>query len=370
MYSSLRHSQSSSQSSIGAWPSSQGQVGPYGIAVVIPCYKVSKQILSVIERIGPEVTSIIVVDDSCPEKTGQLVLQRVQDPRVKVLCLPSNQGVGGAVIAGFRKAMSEGADVVIKLDGDGQMLPSYIPRLVSPILNSVCDFTKGNRFYSLDYLVGMPLVRAIGNAGLSIVNKAVSGYWDVMDPTNGYFAVHVRVLELLPLDKLEKRYFFESDLLFRLGCARAVIKEVPMPSLYADERSNMNIVNVLRTFPRKYLVRFFKRLWYNYFLRDFSVCSLMIVFGILLFLAGVSFGGWVWSVNSSRGVYTPPGTLLIVGIAIAGGGQLLLSALLYDVFNVPKNTLQSLYAIRNDLVLGHGNALQEREERSHSVAGM
>ena len=187
------------------------------IAVVIPAYRVARQIVALIARIPPLVTRIIVVDDACPEHSGELVRQQVSDPRLQLIFHAENQGVGGAVISGVRAALDGGADVVVKLDGDAQYDPELIPYLVQPILDGVADVTKGNRFFFLEDVAQMPALRLFGNAVLSFVNKAVSGYWDVMDPTNGFVAIHAEVLHMLPLEKLEPRYFFESDMLIHLN---------------------------------------------------------------------------------------------------------------------------------------------------------
>ena len=204
------------------------------IAVVIPCYRASDRILGVLGAIGPECAAIFVVDDGCPEGTGKLVRDRVTDPRVRVLSHDRNRGVGAAVMTGYRAALADGADIIVKMDGDGQMAPADLPALVAPILEGSSDYAKGNRFAELSGLPAMPVVRMIGNAALSFVTKFSSGYWDVFDPTNGYTAIHAEVVARLPLDRIAPRYFFESDMLFRLYTVRAVVCDVPMPALYGS----------------------------------------------------------------------------------------------------------------------------------------
>ena len=219
------------------------------IGVVIPCYKVSMQILAVIGGLDPQVDKIYVVDDCCPEQTGEMVRTNCSDPRVTVLRNAVNLGVGGATKTGYQAALADGIDIVVKLDGDGQMDPNEIPRLVKPILTHRADYTKGNRFFRLDDLTEMPKLRLIGNSMLSLINKLTSGYWQMMDPTNGYTAIHKAALSALPLHKVENRYFFESDMLFRLGIERAVIVDVPMRARYGGEKSNLKISRVAREFP-------------------------------------------------------------------------------------------------------------------------
>jgi dolichol-phosphate mannosyltransferase len=320
------------------------------VSVVIPSYKVRDHILSVLARIGPSVTRIYVVDDKCPQGSGTLVAEQCRDPRVVVLCHEVNQGVGGAMVTGYRQALFDGADVVVKLDGDGQMDPALIPSFIAPIERGIADYTKGNRFYSIENLEGMPFVRVFGNAVLSFVNKLSSGYWNVMDPTNGYTAIHSSALGALPLSKLEKRYFFESDMLFRLNTVRAVVRDVPMKALYGEEKSNLSIFKVLRDFPSKYLTRFLKRLFYSYILRDLNVCSIQMLGGIPMIAFGVVYGLYNWSLSAMNGVPTPTGTVMLAVLPVMIGVQLLLSAISFDVVNIPSIPLQeTLPAVQKEV---------------------
>src|SRR5690606_26049650 len=115
------------------------------------------------------------------------------------------------VMAGYLAATTAGADVIVKMDGDGQMDAAALPQLIGPILRGQADYTKGNRFYDLGQIGRMPRMRILGNAVLSFMTKISSGYWDLFDPTNGYTAIHARVLAKLPLRKISQRYFFETD---------------------------------------------------------------------------------------------------------------------------------------------------------------
>ncbi|PLX01074.1 MAG: glycosyl transferase family 2, partial [Marinilabiliales bacterium] len=238
------------------------------IAVVIPCYKVKDQIVEVIGSIGEVVDKIYVIDDCCPHNTGNYVLDICTDLRVEVVFHKENGGVGAAVKTGYKKALKDGAEYIIKLDGDGQMDASLIPDIIRPLKKLKADYVKGNRFYELKYLRTMPRLRLIGNSMLSLINKFSSGYWNIMDPTNGFTAINSRALRMLPLTKIDDGYFFESDMLFRLGTIRAVTTEIPMSANYGQEDSSLNIKKILLEFPCKYFNRFIKRLTYNYFLRD------------------------------------------------------------------------------------------------------
>lgn len=309
------------------------------IAVIIPCYKVRRHILSVVNAISLDVSLIYVVDDKCPESTGKHVQQHCLDSRVRVIFHGENMGVGGALISGYQQALKDGATVMVKVDGDGQMDPSFIPRFVNPIVNGVADYTKGNRFFDIRFLVTMPRLRLFGNSILSLVSKVASGYWDIMDPTNGYTAIHANVLRCLPLDKIDKRYFFESDMLFRLNTVRAVVQDVPLEARYNDEVSNLNIRRVACEFPGKYIKRFCKRLFYNYFLRDFNAGTVQFFFGVLLLFEGCGYGAWKWYSASSVGIPATSGVVMLSALPILLGFQLLVSAINYDISNVPRECL-------------------------------
>jgi len=309
------------------------------VAVVIPCYKVQSFILPLIEQIGQEIDLIYVVDDACPHSTGQYVQEHCQDQRVKVIFHHKNQGVGGAVISGYHQALQDDASIIIKMDGDGQMNPFLIPLLISPIVGGKADYVKGNRFFDLNFLSTMPKIRVFGNAALSLISKVCTGYWNIMDPTNGYTAIHANILYLIPLHKLDKRYFFESDLLFRLSTVRAVVLDVPMRAKYDDEISSLRIGKVVWEFPNKYLTRLLKRIFYTYFLRDFNVGSVELVVGLFLITLGALYGGYNWYYSLTSKVIATSGTVMIAALPIILGFQLLLAAIHYDVMNVPKEPI-------------------------------
>lgn len=312
------------------------------IAAVIPCHRVRDRILQLLTLVGPEVTDIFVVDDACPEGTGAHVLERCADARVVVLTHERNQGVGGAVITGYQRALEAGAEVIVKLDGDGQMDPALILQFVGPILQGRADYVKGNRFHNIEDVWTMPKARLLGNAALSFMTKLSSGYWNIFDPTNGYTAISAAVLACLPLHKLSRRYFFESDMLFRLGACQAFVLDLPMAAIYADEVSGLKVRRVLWQFLAGNFNNFWKRVFYNYFLRGFSIASLELVVGAASLLFGVAFGavGWVDSIQSGRPATT--GTVMLAALPIILGFQLLLSFLAFDIGATPRQAIAGL----------------------------
>ncbi|RED46119.1 glycosyltransferase family 2 protein [Aestuariispira insulae] len=312
------------------------------IAAVIPCYKVTDQVLDVLAAIPDCFTRIYCVDDDCPDHSGDLIEKENRDPRVVVLRNDRNLGVGGAVKHGYRKALEEGAEIILKIDGDGQMDPRLAHKFIEPILSGRADYTKGNRFFDPHNIKDMPAIRLFGNAILSFMNKFSSGYWHVFDPNNGYTAIHAKVLRLLPLDKLSDRYFFETDMLFRLNTVRAMVQDIPMDAVYGDEISNLNIRKVIGSFFGGHIRNFGKRVLYNYFLRDFHAASAQLVLGLLLFPFGVAYGTIHWIEALATGQLTPTGIIMVAALPIIIGVQMLLSVLQFDVENTPKTVIHPL----------------------------
>lgn len=306
------------------------------IAVVIPCYNVIDHIMGVIEGIGPEVQRIYVIDDCCPQNTGVFVQEKSNDTRVKVIYNLTNEGVGGAVMAGYKSAIDEGMEIIVKVDGDGQMDPALIPYFVYPILNGEADYSKGNRFFSLDNISVMPRVRLFGNAILSFMTKVSSGYWDIFDPTNGFTAIHRDVARHLPFDKISRRYFFETDILFRLNVLRAVVVDIPMDAKYGNEVSGLKISNIVGEFISKHARNFAKRIFYNYYLRDMSIASIELPLGLGFILFGLFFGGYHWHSSIDLGLESSSGTVMLAAMPIIVGIQLVLAFWGYDIGMVPR----------------------------------
>lgn len=308
------------------------------IAVVIPAYKVAKQLPRVISQIPPYVSQIFVVDDACPEQSGASLKGTVTDSRLSVVTNSENLGVGGAVKVGFNLAIEAGCDIVVKVDGDGQMNPMRIGELVRPILEGHADMVKANRFFSASSFRGMPMVRLFGNAGLSLLNKFASGYWSISDPTNGYIALSVEALRSLDLDRLSNRYFFECDLLYRASLEQLVVRDVPLEAFYGSETSSLSTLKSLIIFPWLLLWNLAKRVFYKYYVREWSPGSFELPIGLGLFIYGLFFGFQQYSASVGTGRGITAGQATLSALTLILGLQLLLAFLAGDVALEPKNT--------------------------------
>ena len=309
------------------------------ICVVIPSYKVRDKIAEVINCIGQEVQGIIIIDDKCPQQTGQFVENSVDDPRVSIIYNTKNLGVGGAVIKGYWEAKRLGFDIAVKIDGDGQMDPYLINQFIKPILEGRADYTKGNRFFTPNSVKNMPLTRLLGNAGLSFLTKMSSGYWNIFDPTNGYTAINLSLIQFIQLNKVSQRYFFESDILFRLNTISAVVLDIPMVAKYEDEISNLNPLKEIIPFLFKNLRNTFKRIFYNYFLRNFHFAGLELIMGNFFCLFGIFYGAYNWLSFGFSGHFASSGTVMLSALPIILGVQLLLNFLNHDISNIPYNPI-------------------------------
>jgi dolichol-phosphate mannosyltransferase len=305
-----------------------------GVWFVIPCYKVEPHILKVLAKTPAWVEGIVCVDDACPEGSGDFILENTRDPRVVVIKLSRNLGVGGATLAGYREAERRGGQVLVKVDGDDQMDLSYAAQLVAPILLGEADYAKGNRFTSISHLQQMPTLRVLGNAGLSFAAKLSTGYWNIFDPTNGFTAIDAQVARMVMRKRISQRFFFETDLLYHLGTLRAVVRDVPIPARYADEVSNLRIGAIVGPFALKHVRNFLQRVLGQYFVRDFSVASLELVFGLFSLLFG---GGYAAHYLATRvpGQSASAGVVMAAALPVILGAQQLLQAANFDVLSVP-----------------------------------
>jgi glycosyltransferase involved in cell wall biosynthesis len=308
------------------------------VGVVIPAYRVAAQIERVVRGIPAWVASIIVVEDHSPDDTAERV-ERLRDPRVTLLRHAANRGVGGAMKTGLAEARRQGLDVVVKMDGDDQMDPAHLPALVQPLVDGRADVTKANRYSSLGSLQGMPVVRVLGNAGLTFLVKAASGYWNVFDPANGYVALRGELLARLDLERLPERYYFESGFLVELGIQRAVVLDVAVPARYADEHSSLSPSRVLLEFPPRLCLGLARRVFWRYYVHDFTAVSVELLLGVPLLLFGAVFGAWQWIHLRQAGQFASAGIVMLAAMPILLGFQLVLQAVALDVQNVPRAPL-------------------------------
>ncbi len=314
------------------------------IGIVIPCYKCRDLISNVLKKIPHFVDFVYVVDDACPQNTGQFVKDNFDDKRFIVITHEKNGGVGAATTTGYRRAVQDAMDICVKVDGDDQMDLSLLPSMLQPILTKEADYVKGNRFYYPRTLVQMPLGRLIGNACLSILAKISTGYYHIFDPTNGYTAIHRTALSLLEIDKLHKRFFFETDILFRLNIIRAVIVDVPMKPIYKGEKSNFISLFVIPSFLYQHAKNFTKRLIYSHVLRGFSTASIYFFTALSCSLFGLLWSLHHWRESIISTIPATTGTVMIGVLGLLVGFHSLIHFFIFDMAESPRRALQKVFS--------------------------
>jgi dolichol-phosphate mannosyltransferase len=303
------------------------------VCCIIPAYRARATVCDVVRAALRYANIVIVVDDSCPDGSGGAVAQAYRGhPSVIVVKRERNGGVGAAMKTGIERAMELRPDVIVKIDADGQMDPSYIPSIVELFENDPnLAYVKGNRFFDSRVLHKMPWLRLFGNSCLSLLAKFASGYWNIIDPTNGYLAFNGRLLPAINWQNFADCYFFEISVLCELGLKRATIAEMEMDTIYGQELSSLSISRTLFGFPPKLTWLFLRRTLLQYFIFDINLGSLYIVLGLGLGTFGAGFAVFEWVQSILTGIPRTTGTVMLGVLPFLMGFQLLLNALLHDV---------------------------------------
>jgi glycosyltransferase involved in cell wall biosynthesis len=325
------------------------------IAAVIPAFNVGSHIGEVLGEMPKQIRTVIVVDDGSTDDTAAVVEQcAATDRRIHLIRHDRNRGIGAAMVTGFARSLELNAAVVVKIDGDGQMPLSMLPKLIHPLILGDADYAKGNRFRDFQAIRKMPPLRRFGNVVLSFLAKAATGYWHCFDPTNGFVAIRSSVLSQLPLQRIDPTYFFEISILSHLYLLGAVVKEEPMPARYQGEPSNLSIPVVVRDFPLRLFKVFIRRIVLKNFLYDFSVETLEIAAGAILLFAGTLYGGYNWLWYALHRLAAPTGTVVLSALMIMLGFQLLLSAIALDLQSVPRQPINEGSLVKKPRIDGTG----------------
>lgn len=301
------------------------------IAVVVPAYKEELLIRSTLSSMPSFVDIIYAVDDASPDKTGEIIDNCASmDPRVYPIHHEKNKGVGGAIISGYKKAIDDSVDIVAVMAGDNQMDPAFLPELLNPVVDESVDYTVGNRLINEKFRKGMSRWRFVGNSILTLLTKIASGYWQLMDPQNGYTAISRRALETISLDEIYPRYGYCNDLLVWLNTFGFRVRNVPHPARYGLERSKIKYSTYIVRLSWLLLNAFIWRLKTKYVLLSFHPLVFFYVAGILFVLLSILFGLyalWFKFVMNNE-IFVPA----VVSVIVFGiGVQFVLSAMTFDM---------------------------------------
>jgi glycosyltransferase involved in cell wall biosynthesis len=290
------------------------------VGVIVPAYKEEKLIGKVLRTVPSLVDHVIVIDDASPDRTGEVVKEHQgKDSRIAYLRLKRNEGVGGAIVAGYKWAREHQIEISVVMAGDAQMDPGDLPHLLDPIAAGEADYTKGNRLFTGKAWRIIPKTRYFGNAILSFLTKIASGYWHVADSQSGYAAVTLEALRTLDLDSIYKRYGMPNDLLVKLNVFRFRVRDIPINPIYGvGERSHMKIYKVIFTLSFLLMKLFVWRLKEKYIIRDFHPLVLFYLLGFLLTPIGVFFGAYLLIYRLSIGTVALTSALFAAFFTISG----------------------------------------------------
>jgi glycosyltransferase involved in cell wall biosynthesis len=302
----------------------------YKIGVVVPAYNEEKLVRTTIEGIPNYVDRIYVINDASTDSTAG-VLNSVQDPRLSVITHETNQGVGAAILHGYKRALQEGMDIMVVMGGDNQMNPAHMPSLLMPIIEGKADYTKGNRLGCDEFRCGMSSWRLFGNSLLSLITKIGSGYWHIMDPQNGYTAISKHALSNIEIDTLYTYYGYCNDMLVKLNTFGFRTQDVTMPAHYGEEKSSIKYSRYMSKVSVMLFKKFLWRLKVKYSITNFHPLVLFYAFGMILLPLGVLSGVYILLSGLITGWYIPASLPLIGALFFIAGLQLILFAMLFDM---------------------------------------
>jgi glycosyltransferase involved in cell wall biosynthesis len=290
------------------------------IAVIVPAHNEEKLIGKVLKTIPTFVDHIVVVDDASSDRTGEVVRTHQQeDSRIIYLCHTKNEGVGGAIVTGYKWARDNEISISVVMAGDAQMDPKDLPKLLDPVVDGEVDYSKGNRLFTGRAWRVIPKTRYLGNAVLSFLTKIASGYWHVADSQSGYGAVSLEVLKTIDLDSIYKRYGMPNDFLVKLNVYHFRVRDVPVNPIYGiGERSGIKIYKVVFTLSSLLLKLFIWRLKEKYIIRDFHPLVLFYLMGFVLTPIGFIFGCYLLIYRLFIGPVAATSALFAAFFAISG----------------------------------------------------
>ncbi|WAC07001.1 MAG: glycosyltransferase family 2 protein [Thermodesulfobacteriota bacterium] len=302
------------------------------IGVVVPAHNEEKLIVRVIDTMPDFIDRIIVVNDASTDNTLMVLdNEKKHHSYLEIITHQKNQGVGGAIITGYKRAKELKIDVTVVMAGDAQMDPLDLPDIIDPVVSSGVDYSKGNRLFRGESWDMIPHYRYLGNSLLSFLTKIASGYWHIADSQCGYTAISLKALNLLDLDNIYKKYGVPNDILIKLNIENCRARDVSIRPVYnIGEKSGIRLWKVIPTISRLLFRGFFKRLFIKYVIKDFH--PLVLFYSLSFTTLPLSF---IFLCRTFYGYYTsgvvPPTSHLLFWFLFISGMQTLLFAMWFDM---------------------------------------
>jgi len=265
----------------------------YNVGVVVPAYNEEDLIGVTLSGIPEYIDHVYVVNDGSLDDTLAVIRdQQGRDPRIVIINHEENKGVGAAIVSGYKRAVEDEVKITVVMGGDNQMDSKYIPDLIDPIVSGQADYTKGNRLMSKEFRKGMSRYRTLGNMILTFLTKIASGYWNIIDPQNGYTAISLKALETINLDSVFTYYGYCNDLLVKLNVYGFKVLDVQMPAKYGDEKSKIKYGEYILKVSKMLLDNFFWRLKMKYVVLSFNPIVFFYLMGMIITPISILFGGY------------------------------------------------------------------------------
>jgi glycosyltransferase involved in cell wall biosynthesis len=290
------------------------------IAVVVPAFNEEKRIGNTLRTMPPYVDRIIVVDDASRDHTLEVIKEVARhDERIIWIGHAGNQGVGGAIASGYKKARELEMDITAVMAGDGQMDPEDLPGILEPVAKGEVDYAKGNRLFQGDAWNMIPHYRYLGNSFLSLLTKIASGYWHIADSQSGYTAASLAALRKIDPERIYKRYGMPNDLLIKLNQYDFRVRDVHIKPIYnIDGRSGIRLRQVIPRITWLLFKGFWERLFFKYVIKDFHPLVFFYILSFLLLTASVPLTIRLFTMWVFTGVIPGINTMAVVFTIISG----------------------------------------------------
>ena len=302
------------------------------IAVVVPAYNEETLIEQTLTSIPDFVDKVIVVNDAGNDNTGQVVKKIARkDKRVILIEHEVNQGVGGSIVTGYKKAVELEIDVTAVMAGDGQMDPNDLTNILDPVANGDVDYTKGNRLFQGDAWNMIPHYRYFGNSFLSLLTKIASGYWHIADSQTGYTAISLKALKKLNLDTIYKRYGMPNDMLIKLNQYDFRVRDIHVRPVYnIGEKSGIKLFKVIPKISWLLIKGFWKRLFFKYVIKDFHPLVFFYILSFFLLISSIPLAirlFYIWGITGD----IPDMNALALIFTLISGLQTLFFGMWFDM---------------------------------------
>ena len=290
------------------------------IAVVVPAYNEETLIAQTITSIPDFVDQIIVVNDASRDKTADVVRKEAEaNSKIYLVDHEVNQGVGGAIVTGYKTARDMEIDVTVVMAGDAQMDPADLIPIVEPVADGSADYTKGNRLFHGDAWNMIPHYRYLGNSSLSLMTKISSGYWHIADSQSGYTAISLLALKKIKLDRIYKRYGMPNDILIMLNQYDFRVRDVHIRPVYnVGEKSGIKLMQVIPKISWILFKGFWRRLLFKYVIKDFHPLIFFYFLSFTLLSASVPLAIRLFYVWATKGDIPDINAMALIFTLISG----------------------------------------------------